>query len=305
MKLFKSLLLSLFLLFSFVANAAETFTIYAGDKKATFYKVANSICQVFNQNNENYKCKAVPAKGAIDNLYKLANQEADFAVIKTPNQNIKFLGTKKALPLIKNIDPIIRIHDEFLTILVRKNQEIKNLQDLSDKIVSTGSIGSSSKEMVEKYFVKEKIAPKKVYNLGAGKSFEMICKGKIDAWAYFIGHPNHHYQNTLENCNVEFLSLSHKEKRSLKESFNFLTNARLKKGFYNSLNSNIYTLASPTIIAASKNVTPELKKLLIDTVLNKNQELIKEDKIFEFIICNKYKTWFSTNSQSLIFDPSP
>jgi len=261
-------------------NKKTPFTIFSGDKKASYFAVASGICNVFNliHAKDNYECVAVASKGSESNLKSLANQEADFAIIKTSDFNKFFV--KNFSELENKIDFVAQIHDEYLTILVQKNLKIDSLNDLNDKSVNIGHIGSSSALIIEKYFSNFAINPKKIVNLGAEKSFEMLCNKKIDAWVYFIGHPNTNFQKSLTNCNLKLISLPPQEIQNFLATAPFFKKGIIAKNLYNSLPKNIETISTKTILAARKGIDPKITKLFQDILENHKEELLKENEIF-------------------------
>ncbi len=71
----------------------QRFTIFSGDKRASFFSAASAVCDVFNRHygKNGYECVAFESKGSESSLQSLANEEADFAVVKTEELNKIFL----------------------------------------------------------------------------------------------------------------------------------------------------------------------------------------------------------------------
>jgi len=165
MKIFYNFLL-VFILVTKLTFAAESnkiikFTIFSGDKKASYYAVANGVCTVFNRHylKQGFECIAKESAGSEKNLNLLASGEADIAVIKSMEFNQFFV--KNAPNLQNKTNLIAKIHNEYFTILVRKNLGIKSLSDLSGKIVNIGKSGSTSELVTMKYFSNFRVKPKK------------------------------------------------------------------------------------------------------------------------------------------------
>ena len=270
---------------SYANNKIEVFSIYAGNKQATFFQVAKSICDVFNRNylSYGYLCKAIAAKGSVDNLYKAVQGKADFAITKSLDQHMLFLGEKKISHMAKKIQPIVTLHDELFTILVSNNSGIESLDDFDDKIVNIGNVGSSSSLVTEKYLSTYKIKPQITKSLGASEAFKQICNNELDAWAYFVGHPNKNYEKTLKNCDVKLLKVTKQEKQNLGKLFPYLSSNKFNKELYPNLYEDLATVSSSTILIARKNLNPEIIELILDIVENKKSELITEADIFKLI----------------------
>ncbi len=270
-------LIILFFLLTTACSHNKKFTIYSGDKKASFFKIADGLCKVFNQQqtNSNLECVALESHGALENLELLNSKKADLAIIKTPEFNKFFL------PKISNQTKFVaNLHQEYLTILVRKNSKINSLSDLAGKSVNIGSHASSSAVITQKYLALAKITPQKIYHLGASDSFKMLCQNQLDAWIYFVGHPNSDYAQTLANCDVKLLQLSQSELKNFSLIAPFFKKNKISKNFYPSLPKEINTISSDTILASRNDLDPQIISALQDILQNHKSELIKENPIF-------------------------
>ena len=256
------------------------YKIFSGDEKGSFYAVASSLCKVFNYHHsrDGYECEAFESKGSESNLKILADGKADLGIVKTPEFNKFFV--KNFSHFENKIDFVANIHDEYLTILVPKNLKIKSLNDLNNRVVNIGSNGSTSALIVEKYFSDFDIKPEKIVNFGAKKSFELMCNKKIDAWVYFIGHPNECFTETLKKCDLELITLPASEAANFLKTAPFLMEGIIAKEFYN-LPENIGTISSETILAARKELDPKFVELIREVLMNRKDELARESEIFE------------------------
>ena len=135
----------------------RTITIGSGSSSAMFYPVATAICETFNKYNQekNVICKPVLSSGAEYNLEAIEKGEFDMGIAQANLQHDAYrgLGKFKGKPH-KNLRTVFRIHNEYLTIITKKNSNIKNFSDLRGKKVNIGNPGSGSRilflEMINK-----------------------------------------------------------------------------------------------------------------------------------------------------------
>ncbi len=281
LRLISLLIVSFSLLSCGIDNSKKDFIISSGDKKGSYFAVATSICDVFNKYHSKQKltCIAKESKGSDYNLRILARREADLAMIKTVEFNKNFIADAEELN--KKTITVAQIHDEDLTFLVSKTSTIRSLSDLNNKIVNIGSIGSSSALIASKYLSDFKIKPKEILHLGATKSFAKICDKKIDAWLYFIGHPNYGFNEILQKCDVRLISLSQKEVHNFTNQFPFLRQSLIDQRHYIKSKEKILTVSSQTILAARDNIDPLIIDLIKNVVINHKDELIRSNPIFK------------------------
>lgn len=245
--------------YSSTINEKMKIHLYSGDNAGTFFTIATKLCNEFNKQTSKFICKVHESKGSLENLYLIKENKNSFGIIKSPEFYKQFNNVDynfNALKLVK------KTHDEFLTILVNKQVGIKNLKDLNGKRVNIGYIGSGNRIVIEKYFNKFNIIPSKIFDLGAGKSFERIENGELDAWVYFNGHPNIGYLKLLKVVNkFEIISLSEEEIQNFIEISNVCKKNILDlKNFYEE-GCSVKTVSSGTFLATDFQTTQELINL--------------------------------------------
>lgn len=269
--------------FADITHKKTKFTIFSGDKKASYYAVASGICHVFNLHYGNkYECQAVESKGSAGNLRSLVSGEADLGIIKTSKLNQLFIKDSPKYNYEKNF--ITRIHSEHLTILVQKDLNITSISDLKNKSVNIGSEGSSSALVSEKYISKFSINPKKTHHLGASEAFKMMCNNKIDAWIYFIGHPNKGYKKVLDKCNLEMVSIPNNEIENFLSIAPYFEKGKISEKLYSSLSDDVKTISSPTLLSSRDNVDPNIINLIKLVLQKHKKELIEENRIFQSFV---------------------
>jgi TRAP transporter TAXI family solute receptor len=278
------------------ANHSKTITISSGNPHATFFRIATSICTVFNKyySAQGYKCKALASKGAVDNFKKVTNYSVDFGIIKPIRQYSSFLNQRLIKRAENSTLSVAKLHNELLSVLVNSDLDIKSLEDLNGKIVSIGAEGSASRLFTKEYFEEYGIKPKKTVNLNAKDSFADICSGKIHAWIYFIGHPNVNYEKTLQNCNTHLIGL---QKISIKKYLaitEFFQEGAIKVKYYpKSLKKDIPTISSPAILITNSNVEKKRIDMIRDILFNKRDELNAINPVFpdmNLVDLYKYET---------------
>lgn len=258
--------LKIILLLALTSNCASSkkeVRIYSGDKSGTFFAISTKICDDFNHKaatwNQNFICETLPSKGSFENLYKIKEDANNLGIIKAPEF---YKQTTKIDYDFKKIKIIKKTHDEFLTILVNKNAKINSLKDLNNKRVNIGYVGSGNRILIENYFQKFQIKPKEIFDFGAAKSFSEMKNGKIDAWVYFIGHPNEGYKDMLLQGDFKIISLSNQEIKNFQSLAKIFKKDDLDlKNFYG-VGEKIRTISSETFLAGDAEIDEEIVKLV-------------------------------------------
>jgi len=262
----------------------KTVTIGSGSKSAMFYPVTSAICEVFNKYNQDRSviCKPALSKGAEYNLEAIESGEFDIGIAQANLQHDAYngLGKFKGKPY-KNLRTLFRIHDEYLTIIAKKNSNIKSFADLRGKKVNIGNPGSGSRilfsEMLNRLGWKLSDF-KEVYEESGSNINKVLCvPGKADAAIYIVGHPNESFAKMINECDAKLVSLSDKEI----EDFIKLSPKEFKKSFipkntYEKSQERVVTFASKTILTASTNLDKEFVSNFVSIISEHKDELIKK-----------------------------
>lgn len=71
---------------------------------------------------------------------------------------------------------------------------------------------------------KSDFIPAKIFDFGATQSFAALKNNEIDAWIYFIGHPNAGHADLLSSDNFKIISLESENKKLPIDRKNFPKN---------------------------------------------------------------------------------
>ena len=258
-------------------------TVGGGNEGGVFIKVAKSLCRITNKYylEEGILCKAIYTEGGKDNFYNIMDGNLDFAVTKLIKYPMRRKNTNNVFD--KDFLLISPLHNEYLTLLVRKNAKINGLNDLINKKVNIGAKGSASNFMMQKFFQKYGYKLNNIYNYKILDSVKKICDGKIDAILYFIGHPNKTYQEVLNICDVKIISLTNSEIKKLIEFSDSFQKGEINSSLYKNVFFDIKTVYSQSVLIAKNNINPRYLDIIQDITNNYKDELLKASDIYEQI----------------------
>jgi TRAP transporter TAXI family solute receptor len=273
----------------FLLNSCESFhkktvfTIGSGSKNAMYYPVASALCEVFNKHNQdkNILCQANQSKGAEYNLDAIENGEFDMGISQTNLQYDAYTGRKKfANNPHKKLRTLFTIHDEYLTIIAKKNSKVNNFYDLRGKKVNIGNKGSGSRILFSQMIKKLgwNLADfKEVYEESGSNIKKVICsESKAEAAIYLVGHPNKSFKYLLDECDSKLIGLSKSETNlfislSPKDFYKIFIPERTYGD-----NSKIRTFASKTVLSASTNLNEKTVQNFVKIISSNKAELIQK-----------------------------
>lgn len=257
----------------------KVINIGTGNKAALAYPIISAMCDIFNQNNvySQISCRAIETGGAEENLNGIISGKYDMGVIKADMEYNVYNGIAsfkgKSYKKLRNL---FGLHNEYLTILVKKDSNIKDLMGFKNRRVYLGNKGSGSRILVDKLF--ERIGlreenfesvnqeqPDQIYNL--------FCQDKIDAAIYLVGHPNSVFTKTMNECGVKIIGFSRKEIETYIDFFYHVYPAVIVKGIYKNQDYDIDTFASQLLLASSENLDEQIVYDFVQIIYEHREEI--------------------------------
>jgi TRAP transporter TAXI family solute receptor len=256
----------------------NVFTIGSGSPNAMYFPVASAICETYNKfSNLGYECSAELSKGADFNLISVENGGFDFGITQESLFDDSKYGIGKFSKPHQNLDKLFGLHYEYLTIIAKKDSEIKQFSDLFGKSVNVGNFGSGSKilfeQMIDTYGKTFDDFKNVYYESGSDIKKVLCAPGKADAAVYIVGHPNQSFDDMLRECDTHFISLPKEEiSKFLKISPDYFFKTQIDEGLYFG-QQKTDTFAVGTVLFVSKKINKEIVADLID-VLNQNKNYL-------------------------------
>jgi TRAP transporter TAXI family solute receptor len=263
---------------SYAQNNASI-NVGTGNKNALAYPIMSSICETFNKYsiNKEARCSAVSTGGSEDNLEGIFLGKYDAGVIKADMGYNAYngIGVFSGKPYRK-LRAIFGLHNEYLTIIVKKNSNIKSLQDFRNKRVYLGNKGSGSRLLVDRLFSEigwKSVDFREIHEAPADQIYNLFCENKIDAAIYLVGHPNSIFMKTLSECNTQMISFSRKEIESYIDVFRHIYPATIRKGTYKEQKLDINTFASQLLLTASEDLDEEIVYNFVQVISDHYKEI--------------------------------
>lgn len=256
--------------------------IGSGSPNAMYYPVASSVCDIFNKYNEDKSiiCKAVLSQGAEFNLDSVENGTFDMGIAQANLQYDAYQGLGKfSGKPHKNLRTLFNIHNEYLTLIVKKNSNINSFSDLRGKRVNIGNKGSGSRILFSQMIKTLGWTLgdfEEIYEESGSNISKVLCTpNKADAAVYIVGHPNKSFAAMIDDCNTELVSLSDSEIETfVKLSPKEFRRSFIPKNTYNDTLEEVETFASTTILTASVNLDKTFVRNFVRTISEHKDELI-------------------------------
>ena len=246
------------------AVAQEKFvTIGTGGQTGVYYVVGQSVCRLINRNSNEHgiRCNAPSSGGSVANVNAIRGGEMDMGVVQSDVQFKAFKGVENfenAGPF-EGLRAIFALHGEPLTVVARRDANIKSVEDLKGKRVNIGNPGSGQRDTMD--VVMDALGWTRsdfalASELDAAEQAAALGDNNVDAMVYVAGHPNGSIQEATTTVDSVLVSVSGEEIDQLIEERPYYAKATIPGGLYRGNDNDVETFGVRATLVTSTN-TPE------------------------------------------------
>ena len=218
------------------ASAQERFiTIGTGGQTGVYYIVGQSVCKLVNRGTD-LKCTAPSTGGSVANINAIQAGDQDMGVAQSDVQYKAYHGEDPwSGNAFENLRAVFAVHPEPITVVARKDANIKTFDDLKGKRVNVGNPGSGTRETLEA-IMEAKGWTMDDFSLASElKSAEQaaaLCDNKVDAIFFTVGHPAGTIQEATTSCESNLVTVTGPEIDELVSNNPYYSKATIPGGMY-------------------------------------------------------------------------
>jgi TRAP transporter TAXI family solute receptor len=235
-------------------------TIGTGGVTGVYYAAGGAICRLVNKDRakHNTRCSVESTGGSVFNINTIRAGELDMGVTQSDvhSNAVKGAAQFKEAGAYGDMRSIFSLHPEPVTVVVRKEANVKTFTDLKGKRFNVGNPGSgtraASEELVQTLGMKMgdfALASE----LKADEHGAALCDGKIDGFLYAVGHPAANIQDPTTACGAKLLSITGPAIDKLVDASPYYEKAVIPGGMYpnNPQATNTYGVLA-TMVTSTK-----------------------------------------------------
>ncbi|MGH6915182.1 MAG: TAXI family TRAP transporter solute-binding subunit [Geminicoccales bacterium] len=222
------------------AQAQQKFiTIGTGGVTGVYYAAGGAICRLVNKDRAKHgiRCSVESTGGSVFNINTIKAGELDMGVAQSDVQ----FNAAKGLTQFKNDGPfrelraVMSLHPEPVTVVARKEANIKSFADFKGKRFNVGNPGSGTRATLEELIAAMgwKLSDFALASeLKADEHGPALCDGKIDGFFYLVGHPSANIQDPTTVCEAKLVSVTGPAVDKLVEAKPYYAKATIPAGLY-------------------------------------------------------------------------
>jgi TRAP transporter TAXI family solute receptor len=278
-------------LFTGQASAAEQkfVSIGTGGVTGVYYPTGGAICRMVNKTRKEHgiRCSVESTGGSIYNINTIRGGELDFGVAQSDWQYHAYNGTSKFEKNgpFKELRAVFSVHPEPVTILSRKDANIKNVTDLKGKRVNIGNPGSGTRgtwEVMEKALGWNREDLKLAAELKSAETGQALCDNKIDAYFWLVGHPSALTEESVSSCDAQLVNATGPEIEKLVSDRPYYRNAVIPAGMYNNT-EDVNTFGVGATFVSSTAVPDEVVYVIAKAVMENIEQFKKLHPAFNHL----------------------
>lgn len=261
------------------AQAQQRFmTIGTGGVTGVYYAAGGAICRLVNKDRaqHGFRCTVESTGGSVANINTIRAGDLDFGVAQSDAQFNAMRGLRafegRPMPELR---ALFSIHPEPLTLVVRREANIRSVADLRGKRVNVGNPGSGTRSMVDELFATVGLRTSDlsaVSELRPDEHGAALCDNKIDAFFFVVGHPSANIQDPLITCGAQLVNITGPAVDRLVAANPFYSDARIPARTYPSQTTELDTYGVIATIVTSANRSEQEVYLLVRAVFENLDE---------------------------------
>lgn len=246
-------LLSVLLLFCMATiSYGADIGISTGSENGTYFQFGNDIKHLCSTPNMNINIHT--SQGSLSNIIRVfADKNTQYSIVQSDALTYQEMRNHTQTDKLKMIFPL---YQEEIHIIVRKDANINDINDLNDKRISVGKEGSGN--WVTSNVLKSKLGLKwKDVNYDPSTSIDALLIGDIDGMIYVAGKPIKLLEDLPESVGNKIKILSIKNNKNLDK---YYVPTMISDGLYKWQKDSVNTYAPIAIMITYNYQSPEKKQ---------------------------------------------
>ena len=263
-------------------------SIGTGGVTGVYYPTGGAICRLVNKGRKEHgiRCSVESTGGSIYNINTIRSGELEFGVAQSDWQYHAYNGTSKFQDQgpFENLRAVFSVHPEPVSILARKDANIKNVTDLKGKRVNIGNPGSGTRgtwEVLEGALGWSRDDLRLAAEMKSAETAQALCDNKIDAYFWLVGHPSALTQETLSTCDATLVNAVDPAIDKLVEENSYYRTAVIPAGTYPGQDEDITTYGVGATFVTSADVPDEAVYVLVKAVFDNFDDFKKLHPAFK------------------------
>ncbi len=260
---------------SALAANQQFVSIGTGGVTGVYYPTGGAICRLVNKGRKEHgvRCSVESTGGSVYNINTIRGGELDMGVAQSDWQYHAYHGTGKQSFIdagpFKELRAVFSVHPEPVSIVARKDANIKHVSDLVGKRVNIGNAGSGTEATWKVMWTAMGHTNddlKLVAQMKASENPGALCDNKIDAYFYPVGNPTASTKESTTTCDANLVEVSGPVIDKLVSEKPYYAKAIIPGGMYRGNPNDIATFGVGATFVSSSKVSADTVYAVVKSV---------------------------------------
>ncbi|MDO4905272.1 MAG: TAXI family TRAP transporter solute-binding subunit [Lautropia sp.] len=196
------------------AQQNQFVTIGTGGVTGVYYATGGAICRLVNKERAQHKirCSVESTGASVFNANAIKSGELDIGFVQSDVQFDAYNGKKQfeKSGADSNMRAVFSLYAEPLTIVARREIKATGIESFNGRRFNIGNPGSGTRASMDELLATSGMN-KSDFSLASelkpDEHGPALCDGKIDGFAYAVGHPSANIQDPTTTCSAQLVSL--------------------------------------------------------------------------------------------------
>jgi len=275
--------------FAPAAQAQQKYiTIGTGGVTGVYYQAGGAVCRLVNKNRDKHgiRCSVESTGGSVFNINTIKAGELDMGVAQSDVHYNAVKGAKQFKEPFRELRAVFSLHPEPVTVVVRKESNVKSFADLKGKKFNVGNPGSGTRATLDELIGAmgwSLSAFALASELKADEHGPALCDGKIDGFFYLVGHPSANIQDPTTVCGAKLVPVTGTVVDKLVKANPYYAYATIPGGLYpgNAQDTKTYGVMA-TLVSSSK-VPADTVYTVVKALFDNFEEFKKLHQAFQLL----------------------
>ncbi|MCG6951818.1 MAG: TAXI family TRAP transporter solute-binding subunit [Betaproteobacteria bacterium] len=263
-------------------------TIGTGGVTGVYYPAGGAICRLVNKNRKQHgiRCSVESTGGSVFNVNTIKAGELDMGVAQSDVQFNAVKGRNQFKEPFVELRAVFSLHPEPVTVVVRKEANIKTFADLKGKKFNVGNPGSGTRASLDEligamgWTIKDFALASE---LKADEHGPALCDGKIDGFFYLVGHPSANIQDPTTVCGAKLISVTGPAVDKLVKANPYYAYATIPAGLYPNNPQETHTYGVLATVVSSTRTSPDTVYQVVKAVFDNFSDFKKLHPAFQVL----------------------
>ncbi len=252
-----------------------------GSVHGVYYPIGGVICRLVNRRQalHRIRCSVESTSGSVANLRDLRAAKFDLVVTQSDWQHHAYHGTStfKDDGPNESLRAVFALEPDPLALMVRKDSEIQQFDELQNRIVSFGYSRSLQHRSMNDYLEVKGLDDddfKEVRRMSDIRQVTELCAGNLEAILLLASSLTDNLKNMTEGCEFRMIPLEGPEVATSIEKHPYYRTGVIPRGMYLDSEEDINSFGLGAVFVATESTSPK-------AIYNVVKEIVENFKDFQ------------------------